>query len=471
MNALLPRYDFVVLGAGPAGQKAAIQAAKQGKRVLLVDREARAGGECVHRGTIPSKTLRASALSLSGVEQRASGLVQHAVGPRTKVESLMQRLHAVLGAHETYIGDQLDRNKVERRRGRARFVDPHVIEVTAVDGKKERVEADFVVVATGSRPRTPPEIAVDHEHVLDSDSILSLIYLPHSLVVLGAGVIACEFATIFQALGIRVTLVDKADRPLGFLDREITDLFVRQFERIGGRFVAGQRPRHVEHDGVAGVNVTLEGGEVVHAEKVLVALGRTACVAGLDLANAGLATNERGVLPVDAHCRTAVPHVYAAGDVIGPPALAASSMEQGRRAVRHALGLELGPGPEAIPAGIYTIPEMSCIGLTEHDAITKLGGAVVGRARYSELARAQINGDTDGLVKLVCDPAGETIVGAQILGEGATELIHLAQMAIVGRLPVTTFVENVFNFPTFAEAYRIAALDVVGKRSRLRAAG
>ncbi|MBI5364598.1 MAG: Si-specific NAD(P)(+) transhydrogenase [Planctomycetes bacterium] len=471
MNALPPRYDFLVLGAGPAGQKAAIQAARANRRVLLVDREARAGGECVHRGTIPSKTLRESALYLAGVKQRHAGLVEHDVGPQTKVESLMKRLHHVLTAHETYIGKQLDRVGIERKRGRARFVDPHTVEITNVQGKKELVQADFIVVATGSRPRTPPDVPVDHEHILDSDSILSLIYLPSSLVVLGAGVIASEFATIFQALGVKVAMVDRGARPLAFLDQEITDCFVKQFEAMGGRFVAGQKHTKVEHDGLSAVNVTLASGEVLHAEKVLVALGRTACVAGLDLANAGLAPTDRGFLAVDEHCRTSVAHIYAAGDVIGPPALAASSMEQGRRAVRHALGVHLGPSANTIPAGIYTIPEMSSIGLTEAEAIQKNGSAVIGRASFDELARGQINGETEGLVKLICDPEGEYLLGAQILGEGATELIHLAQMAMVGKMPVATFIENVFNFPTLAEAYRVAALDVMEQRLRLRKAG
>ena len=471
MNALPPRYDFLVLGAGPAGQKAAIQAAKTGKRVLLVDREARAGGECVHRGTIPSKTLRESALYLGGLKQRAAGLVDHDIGPKTKVESLMKRLHVVLTAHESYIGQQIDRNQIERRRGRARFVDAHTIEIARIDGVKDRVEADFIVVATGSRPRTPSDIPVDHEHVLDSDSILSLIYLPHSLVVLGAGVIACEFATIFQALGVKVTMVDRGERPLAFLDREITDLFVQQFERLGGRFVAGAKHDSVEYDGVSRVRVKLSTGETLDTEKVLVALGRTASLGGLAIENAGLAPTERGFLAVDSNCRTTVPHIYAAGDVIGPPALAASSMEQGRRAVRHALGLELGPPPETIPAGIYTIPEMASVGLSEADATKRHGSVVVGRAKFAELARGQINGDVEGLLKLICDPSGEHLVGAQILGEGATELIHLAQMAIVGRLPVSTFVENVFNFPTLAEAYRVAALDVLEQRGRMRKVG
>lgn len=465
MPAPSQHFDFVVLGAGPAGQKAAVQAAKSGRSVLLVDREARAGGECVHRGTIPSKTLRESAMRMTARDARPSE------GERIKVESLMQRLSQVLGAHEAYIGRQLERNQVTRARGRARFVDAHTVEITGVDGARRQVSADFVVVATGSRPRTPGDIPVDHEHILDSDSILSLVYLPESITVLGAGVIACEFATIFQRLGVRVTLIDKGARPLAFLDQEVTDLFVERFHAAGGKFLAGRKHTRVEHDGLSACHVHLDDGSIVKSEKVLVALGRTASLAGLDVKNAGLELSDRGFLPVDGNCRTKVEHIYGAGDVIGPPALAASSMEQGRRAVRHALGMPLGPSAETIPAGIYTIPEMASVGLGEQEAIARHGSAIVGRARFEELARGQINGDTDGLVKLVCDPAGEQLVGAQILGEGATELIHLAQMAIVARLPVSTFVENVFNFPTLAEAYRVAALDVAGQRARLRLVG
>ncbi len=471
MQLLPQHFDFLVIGAGPAGQKAAVQAAKSGRSVLLVDREARAGGECVHRGTIPSKTLRESALRGGPRGPHAAHAAAGEGAAPARVESLMLRLSQVLGAHETYIGRQLERNHVTRARGRARFVDAHTVEITGVEGRKHTVQADFIVIATGSRPRTPSDIPVDHEHVLDSDSVLSLIYLPQSMIVMGAGVIACEFATIFQALGVRVTLIDKGARPLAFLDAEITELFVQQFHAMGGRFVAGRKHTRVEYDGLSSCHVQLEDGEVVTGEKVLVALGRTASLAGLDVKNAGLTPSERGFLPVDSACRTQVEHIYAAGDVIGPPALAASSMEQGRRAVRHALGLPLGPAPETIPAGIYTIPEMASVGLSEQEAIQRNGSAIVGRAKFEELARGQINGDTEGLMKLICDPAGEALLGAQILGEGATELIHLAQMAIVARLPVSSFVENVFNFPTLAEAYRVAALDVAGQRARLRVAG
>jgi NAD(P) transhydrogenase len=305
--------------------------------------------------------------------------------------------------------------------------------------------------------------------VLDSDSILSLIYLPRSLTVLGGGVIACEFASLFAALGVEVTMVDSNARPLSFLDPELTARFLAVFERLGGRFLPGQKLESVAWDGGSAVVTRLLGGASLRSEKCLCALGRVANVAGLDLAAAGIALSPRGHVPVDGELRTCVPHIYAAGDVIGPPALAATAMEQGRRAVRAALGLCLHGSGEHVPIGIYTIPEIASVGLSEAEAVQKHGGALVGRARFEELARAHINGETEGLLKLVAAPDG-LVLGAQIVGEGATELVHVAQMALAGKLTLDAFVDNVFNFPTLAEAYRVAALDAQARRVQQAAA-
>jgi NAD(P) transhydrogenase len=449
--------DVLVLGAGPAGHKAAIQAAKAQKQVLLVDRDPSAGGECVQRGTIPSKTLRESASYLIGLRARSEGVIEVSVPAETKVASLMRRLKSVRTSHERYLDGQLERNGVQRLRGRARFVSPELVEVRSPDKSVRRVRAEVVVIATGSRPRQPEHVPVDHEHVLDSDSILSLIYLPESLTVLGAGVIACEFASIFAALGVKVTLVDAGARPLAFLDPELTALYLKAFERMGGRFLAQQKTRSVRWDGTA-VVTECESGEVLRSEKLLCALGRVANVQDLGLEAAGIALTPRGHVPVDAHLRTVVPHVYAAGDVVGPPALAATAVDQGRRAVRHALGLALEQAGDQVPVGIYTIPEIASVGLSEEEARAKHGGAVVGRAKFDELARAHINGQTEGLLKLVADPRGK-VVGAHIVGEAAIELVHVAQMALIGGLTLETFVDHVFNFPTMAEAYRVAAID------------
>lgn len=459
--------DVLVIGGGPAGVKAALTASAAGRRAILIEKGG-VGGECVHRGTIPSKTLHETTLDLCGLRRRSS--VGVTLGAHTMLESLTGRLDQVRASYAACIADELRAAGVELRQGRARFVSPHDVEITSPDGDQSRVRGDFVVIATGSRPRNPKELPVDHEFVLDSDSILSLIYLPRSLVVLGAGVIACEFASVFQTLGTRVTLIDRGARPLGFLDPELTDAFLTAFTAAGGSFRGNARPESVRPDGLGGVEVTLEGGERVSAEKALVALGRTASVGGLALDAAGLEVTERGFLKVDEHYRTNQPHVYAVGDVIGPPALAAASIHQGRRAVRHALGLELGAEWHEIPAGIYTIPELSFVGLTEAAARERHGHVLVGRARLSEVARGQINGVREGLVKLVVAPDGKQILGVHAMGEGTIELVHLGQMAMSAGLSVDTFVDQVFNFPTYAEAYRVAALQVLDQRARLRRA-
>ncbi len=469
MSAKNQSFGFVVIGAGPSGQKAAVQAAKSGLRVLVVDREAM-GGECVHRGTIPSKTLRETASYLSGLKDRTQGVLAAEIRPDTKIESLMRRQDSVRHANEEMARAQLERNGVEMMRGRARFVGPHELEITALRGGVTRIEAKIIVIATGSRPRTPPEIPVDHEHILDSDSILSLVHLPARLAVLGAGVIACEFATIFASLGVEVTIIDRGERPLAFMDSELTDAFLEDFARRGGRYLGNRRIERVETDGFSSVTAILGGGERITTNKMLCALGRIAQIGDLHLDAAGVEAGPRGTIVVDEHFRTTVPHIYAVGDVVGPPALAAASMEQGRRAARHALGLPIDAEFHITPVGIYTIPEMASVGLTETEAIEKHGSAVVGRARFREIARGQINGDVSGLLKLVADPTGNHIVGAHVVGDGATELIHLAQLAIVTGLTVDAFVENVFNFPTMAEAYRVAALDITGHRASLRAA-
>jgi NAD(P) transhydrogenase len=459
-------FDVLVLGSGPAGQKAAVQAVKAGRRVALVEQEAGVGGMCVHRGTIPSKTLRETALHLSRL-RRSAALLDFTIKPDLEVAALTTRLDEVVKAHVAYMGRQMERNGIRVFHGRARFITDRVVEVQSVDGSLRRIEAGTIFIATGSRPRTPPEIGIDHENILDSDSILSMLYLPASLTVLGGGVIACEYASIFANLGVSVTMIDRADRPLKFIDAELVGKFVGDFERSGGRFLGERNIASVEWDGVSKVVTRLSSGEVIESDKMLVALGRAAAIEGLALNAAGLKANARGLLDVDEHCRTAVPHIYAIGDVIGPPSLAATAMEQGRRAACHALGLASGGAAEMIPIGIYTIPEMACVGLSEDEAQKRFPGEriLVGRGRFEEVARGQISGVQDGLLKIVADQTGRKLLGVQIVGEGATELIHLGQMALLAGTGVESFVENIFNFPTLAEAYRVAALDVL-ERSR-----
>lgn len=462
------RFDVLVLGSGPAGHKAAVQAAKVGKRVLIVDREPTAGGECVQRGTIPSKTLRESAAYLAGLRARSEDMLELALPPQTKVASLMRRLRDVRGAHERYLSAQLDRNGIVRWHGKARFLSSDRVEVSMPDRTKRTVTADLIVVATGSRPRRPDNVPVDHEHVLDSDSILSLIYLPKSLTVLGSGVIACEFASLFAALGVQVTMIDSSPRPLSFIDPELIAHFSKAYERAGGKFMGSRKIESVKWDGRE-VVTRLADGTVVRAEKCLCAQGRIANVAGLDVQAAGITMTTRGHIQVDANLQTSAPNVYAAGDVVGPPALAATAIDQGRRAVRHGLGMPTHTTGEYVPIGIYTIPEIASVGLDETQAIAQYGAAVVGRARYEELARAHINGQTEGMLKLVAGLDGK-LLGASAIGEHATELVHVAQMALIGGLTVDAFVDNVFNFPTLAEAYRVAALDAVAQLAQRVAA-
>ena len=453
------RCDVAILGSGPGGHSAAIEAARAGANTLLVERDSRVGGECVHRGTIPSKTLHERAQALL----RTGGVKP---GERVPIDALMRRKDEVVERNVELVALQVSQAGVRVVFGHGRFVSAHELEVRAPGKQALLIEAKHIVIATGSRPRKPGDLPIDHEHVLDSDSVLAMTWLPESIAVFGGGVIASEFASIFAALGSRVTWIDRSPRPLGFLDEEIVETFLVNFRAMGGTWRGGRQVGQVQWDGVSRVITRLDDGTTVETEQALVALGRVANVERLNLAAAGLGTSARGHIEVDAFLCTNVPGVYAVGDVIGPPALAASSMEQGRRAVRHMLGLETHSSVDVTPSGIYALPEMACVGIDEATARTRLGGALVGVANFSDLARGRINGVRDGKLKLVADPLGQRVLGAQIVGEGATELVHIAQMALIGGLHVDAFVDHVFNFPTFAEAYRLAALEIVAARSK-----
>jgi NAD(P) transhydrogenase len=463
-------FDVVVIGSGPAGQKAAIQAAKAGKRVAVIERDRRVGGSCVHTGTIPSKSLREHAL-----RQR----VRHVNLMDEPLQSLLDGVGATIAAHDTYMSAQLERNQITLLRGRASFVGataatiagtPRELSMRRIDGSETTVRADVVIIATGSRPRTPPHLAVDHEHILDSDSILSLAYLPRSLLVLGGGVIGSEYAATFAALGCIVTHADQLDQPLAFLDPELTAFYVEELRRNGGEYIPRAEALSTKWDGFSQVRTEFKDGRSILSDKVLVALGRIANVDDLELGAAGVALTGRGHIQVDHHLKTTAEGVYAAGDVIGPPALASVSMEQGRRAACHALGLLVPSDPVSrLPTGVYTIPEIATVGLDEHGARRQFGGAIVGRARFEEIARGQINGCQRGMLKLIADPGGRRVVGVQIAGDGATELVHIGQLGLAAELDVDAYVDNVFNFPTMAEAYRIAAFDIVKQRSRVPA--
>lgn len=452
-------FDLVVIGSGPGGQKAAIQGAKAGRRVAIIEREREVGGACVFTGTIPSKTLREAALTLLAVK-RNSRFLNCRMNEQTEVATLMNRLSEVLAAHAKFIGDFFVSNGITVVHGRGRLAGNNTVQVESVRGDTRLLRADKIVIATGSRPRNPPEVPVDHESILDSDSILSMLYLPKSLVVLGGGVIATEYASIFSLLGVEVTMIDRGPRPLGFVDPELVGHFVDHFTAHGGRWIGGGKIESVEVGRLGQVVTKLEGGEKIVSEKMLCALGRSANVEALGLAAAGVEQGRYGVIAVDENYQTNVPGIYAVGDVIGPPALGSTSMEQGRRAMCHAFGLDLGHAFEVVPIGIYSVPELASVGLTEEQVREKHGGAIVGRASFDEVARAHIAGQKNGMLKLVTGPDGGRILGVHIVGEGATDLIHVGEMALLNERDVTVFLENILNFPTFSEAYRIAALNL-----------
>jgi NAD(P) transhydrogenase len=415
------------------------------------------GGACVHTGTIPSKALRQHAM-----RQRV-----HRVDlSESPIKDLLDGVGATVAAHDAYMAAQLERNHVTVLRGRASFVSAHEIRMERVDSSSSTLRAPIVIIASGSRPRSPAHLQIDHENILDSDSILSLAYLPRSLLVIGGGVIASEYAAMFAALGCKVTQADQLDRPLAFLDPELTSFYLDELRRNGGEYIPRAQAESVRWDGVSQVHAKFKDGRTISADKLLVALGRRANVDGLNLEAAGIGLTAGGHVQVDENLETSAPGVYAAGDVIGPPSLASVSMEQGRRAASHALGLLVPSDPVSrLPTGVYTIPEIATVGLDEHGARRHFGGALVGRARFEEVARGQIDGSQRGLLKLIADPGGRRVVGVQIAGDSATELVHIGQLGLAAEMEVDAYVENVFNFPTMAEAYRIAALDIVRQRA------
>ncbi|WP_075188349.1 Si-specific NAD(P)(+) transhydrogenase [Teredinibacter haidensis] len=460
------QYDMLIVGSGPAGQKAALHAAQSGSRVALIEKTRELGGSCVHRGTIPSKTLRENALRVKNMRMNAE-LANFELPEDVELATLINRLNDVLLAHDTYMRRQLERSSVELIHGRARFISSTEIEVITVAGEKFSLTGECIVIACGSHPHHPDNIAIDHEHLFDSDSVLSMMYLPKSLIVLGGGVIASEYASIFQALGVEVTMIDKYPLPLGFLDSDLTETFVNGFKHMGGTWLGETVVTRAYWNGFDAVIAETEDGRQIKGEKLLCAAGRIANVKELGIENANLKLNDRGLISVDENLQTNILGIYAAGDVIGPPSLASASMEQGRRAACNALDMPPGIMHNIIPTGIYSIPELSSVGLSETQAREQYGRVLVGVARFDEIARGQISGIQNGMLKIVCDPAGKKVLGVMIVGEGATELIHIGQMALLSDARVDLFVESIFNFPTLAEAYRAAALDIVHQRKKL----
>ncbi|MCC5794616.1 MAG: Si-specific NAD(P)(+) transhydrogenase [Chromatiales bacterium] len=455
----MEQFDLLVIGSGPGGQRAAIQAAKLGKSVGLVEQRQIVGGVTAHTGTIPSKTLREAVLYLCGWRERGIYGRGHRVKDQITVDDLFQRLHLTIRQEIEVIQHQLKRNNVRVITGQAEFRDANSLRVTDARGRSLDCRAGAIVIATGTVPHRPARIPFDGESIIDSDGLLSIRQLPRTMTVIGAGVIGVEYATIFSALDTRITLVDSRDAMLDFVDTDIVDEFRHDLRSRGIQLRLGEALERVERVADGSVLTVLKSGRRIHGDLLMVAAGRIGATAGLGLERAGLAADDRGRLLVDAHYRTSVPHIYAVGDVIGFPALASTSAEQGRMAACHAFGVAAHSTPENFPLGIYAVPEISLVGRTEQQLRREGIPYEAGIARLQETARGQIQGVQSGLLKLLFSLEDHRLLGAHIVGEGATELIHIGQAVLAHGGRLEYFVGSVFNYPTFAEAYKVAALD------------
>ena len=455
----MSRYDLVAIGSGPAGQRAVIQAAKLGKRVALVEQSSEIGGVALHTGTIPSKTLREAVLYLTGWRQRGYYGHDHRLKSEITADDLKQRLTIPIRHEEEIIRDQIARNGIELFIGTGSFIDPHKIQVVNQNGDIKELESEYFLIATGTRPRRPDNIPFDDHTIVDADGILKLEKLPHSMTVIGAGVIGIEYATMFNTLDIKVTVVHEHDSMLPFIDSEIMEEFNHYQRDTGMIFRLGEKVAEVKHNEAGNVVTRLESGKQIVSELLLFTAGRIGRTSSLNLENAGLDADKRHYLKVDEYFRTPVPHIYAAGDVIGFPSLASTSMEQGRLVALHAFDRPTYNPMSNIPYGIYAVPEISMVGKTEQELIEQQIPYEVGEARFRETARGQILGLREGLLKIIVDLESKRILGVHVVGAGATELVHIGQAAMMLNGTLDYLVNSVFNYPTLAEAYKIAALD------------
>jgi NAD(P) transhydrogenase len=455
-------YDVLVLGSGPGGQKAAIATAKLGRKAAVVERRDMIGGVCINTGTIPSKTLREAVLYLTGLNQREMYGQSYRVKQDITVADLLSRTQHVIGREIEVIRSQLARNHVALLPGLGTFVDAHTIEVADGTGRETRVTADKIIIATGTTPARPSTVDFDEKTIIDSDGILHLEGVPQSMVVVGAGVIGIEYASMFAALGTKVTVVESREKMLDFCDGEVVEALKYHLRDLAVTFRFQETVSAVERH-QRGAIAILESGKKIPTEVVMYSAGRQGATAGLNLENAGLAADKRGRVRVDEHFRTEVENIYAVGDVIGFPALAATSMEQGRLAALHACGEPVHELSQLQPIGIYTIPEISFIGKTEDQLTAERIPFEVGVSRYRELARGQIIGDSYGVLKLLVSPDDHSILGVHVFGTNATELVHIGQAVMGCGGTVDYLVDAVFNYPTLAESYKVAALDAMNK--------
>lgn len=454
--------DLVVIGSGPAGQKGAIQAAKLGKSVIVLDKDPHPGGASLNSGTIPSKSLREAILALTDFYER-SFYGQNRIIREVSINDLNYRLNIVLDDQRKSLLRQFEKNKIRFLQGTARFQNQNqVLVLDALQRSSYHITADYFLIATGSKPRNPTNVPFDSEKILDSTQFLSIDHVPKTLIVLGGGIVGSEYASFFAALGTEVTVIDKKGHLLPLLDTEIGLHLQKALNTIGLKVASNKEAEKICRVGDE-VEVTLKGGGKMQAEMLLIALGREANVDMLDIENVGIAVNKAGYIPVNALFQTVVPNIYAAGDVIGGPALASTSMEQGRLAARHAFGAQTHHFPLIFPIGIYTIPEISSCGYTENQ-LKDLGFRYeIGRAYYYEIARNQIVGNDPGMFKILFHAETLEILGIHIIGRAATEVIHIGQVAMSFNARIDYFIDQVFNYPTFAEGYRIAALNGFNK--------
>jgi NAD(P) transhydrogenase len=458
-------FDLICIGSGPAGQRAAVQAAKLGKRAAVVEKRREVGGVCVDTGTIPSKTLREAVLYFAGTgSSRFDRREASRNGGRPTAEQLLGRVAETIRNEQEVVEAQLRRNDVQLIAGEAYFVDPHTLGVRHERGD-QKYTAEFILIAVGTFPAPPPTVKADGQIILTSDDIVNLKALPKTLTVVGGGVIGIEYAAMFARLGIDVTVVERRDRPLDFVDREIVDELMHQMRQSNVVFRMTEAVSSVDIDNgpVKRAIIRTESGKRIAADAVLYSVGRIAATAPLALDAAGLTPGDRGKLTVDEAYRTAVPHIFAAGDVLGAPALAAISAEQGRLAACHAFGATCGSVPWHFPYGIYAIPEISMVGATEQELTDHKVPYETGVARYREIARGQILGDDSGLFKMLFHAETRQLLGVHVMGTSATELVHIGQAVLALGGGLEYFLDTVFNYPTLAECYKVAALDASNK--------
>jgi NAD(P) transhydrogenase len=462
---LAEHFDLIVIGAGPAGEKGAAKAAQYGKRVALIEREPYLGGAGINTGTVPSKTLRESALYFSGLRQRGLYGIDYSLKENLTIKDFMYRERKVVRKERKMIAEHIDEHNITLLRGEGSLRDAHKVLVTSSDGWRE-LYGDIILIATGSSPHHPPGIPFDGELIFDSDTILNMKRIPKTMVVVGGGVIGTEYASIFTALGVRVTVIEPKGRIVSFVDSEIGQRLTDQLLKLGIEFIFDDRMASMEarkdH-----VQATMEKGGRHDFDVALIAAGRQSNIEGLRLEQIGIETGKRGLILVDENYRTSVPNIYAVGDVIGFPALASTSMEQARAAIVDAFNLKYKERVAPfLPLAIYAIPEVSAIGLTEDECRERKIDSLVGRAYYEENARGQIIGDMSGMIKLVFSPTDKKLLGAHIIGEQASELIHVASHVMLKGGPIDEFIDAVYNYPTLSDSYQYAAYDGLANHAK-----